>query len=250
MYLIFILFKLVLTTEIYDYARISYCNDTKKYLEESYEIIGGPHKENYGFATYDGNIIFAFRGSHNLHNWIADFEFIKSNTTDYLEDSDIFENALIHSGIKQSYIHIQNRTRDLLHLLIHKYPEASIKITGHSLGGAITTLCAFDFAYTYNLKIEAYTYGSPRLGNDVFIDLVNKYVDMKRYVNNADIVPHLPFENMDFIHPYTEYWIKKDKITICKTYDKPNEDPNCSASLYEYSIIDHTDYFGVLTSSC
>jgi predicted lipase len=49
--------------------------------------------------------------------------------------------------------------------------------TGHSLGGAVASLAAFDIARELNIspqRIKLYTFGCPRLGNRAFVDEFNK----------------------------------------------------------------------------
>ncbi|CAK9190194.1 unnamed protein product [Sphagnum troendelagicum] len=106
--------------------------------------------------------------------------------------------------------------------------ELSITITGHSLGGALASLCAFDIVQSKcnereltktsqseaahqisleknNKKNEAinvlgstipvsvFTYASPRIGNDAFRDRLEELgVNILRVVNSQDIVPKVP----------------------------------------------------------
>lgn len=51
-------------------------------------------------------------------------------------------------------------------------------MTGHSLGGALSTLCAFDCARrpwrrAPRPHLVHYNYGSPRVGNKAFADAVS-----------------------------------------------------------------------------
>jgi triacylglycerol lipase len=45
-----------------------------------------------------------------------------------------------------------------------------VVVCGHSLGGALATLCASDLAGYLGAKcaVSSYTFGSPRVGNAVF----------------------------------------------------------------------------------
>ena len=49
--------------------------------------------------------------------------------------------------------------------------DFSILLTGHSLGGALATLAAYDIRVSLNVppcQIECYTFGAPRVGNYAF----------------------------------------------------------------------------------
>jgi alpha-beta hydrolase superfamily lysophospholipase len=56
-----------------------------------------------------------------------------------------------------------------LHKLLAKYPDYKIYVTGHSLGGALSTLLAFKLAALederINKPITCLTIASPRVGN-------------------------------------------------------------------------------------
>ena len=74
------------------------------------------------------------------------------------------------------------------------YGDHFIHRTGHSLGGALATLCALDVQYNFpDKQVSCYTFGSPKVGNSYFKDSFNKRVPQTyRFVNSADTVPALP----------------------------------------------------------
>ena len=69
-----------------------------------------------------------------------------------------------------------------------------IIVGGHSLGGALATLCAIDLQYNHpELNIQCVTLGSPRVGNWWFYKSYNKRVpNTVRIVHGNDIVARLP----------------------------------------------------------
>lgn len=49
------------------------------------------------------------------------------------------------------------------------HPGRPLYIVGHSMGAAMATVCAVSLRYLLGIEdIRVYTYGSPRVGNDVF----------------------------------------------------------------------------------
>lgn len=81
--------------------------------------------------------------------------------------------------------------------------ENDIYIAGHSLGGAASTLIALKLAMKYinkpNVHITLYNFGSPRLGNNEFMELLKKVVReykgrfiFHRVFNHSDIVTQVP----------------------------------------------------------
>jgi len=86
---------------------------------------------------------------------------------------------------------------------LKKQIETSEKITwftGHSLGAAMTTLCAARcFYHAPHIVIGAiFTFGSPRAGWRGFVNNLN--VPHWRWVNNADQVTTVPLAVMGYIH--------------------------------------------------
>ncbi len=56
-----------------------------------------------------------------------------------------------------------------LRYLLSVHPSAPLFIAGHSLGGALATLCAVDVrARLAAPDVRLFTFGSPRVGNAVF----------------------------------------------------------------------------------
>ncbi|KNC77626.1 hypothetical protein SARC_09914 [Sphaeroforma arctica JP610] len=73
-----------------------------------------------------------------------------------------------------------------------KHTPLSIFITGHSLGGALATLCAYELGLRFDtsqLGLTVYTFGSPRVGNKPFTQKFNRMIShCHRLVNDGDIV--------------------------------------------------------------
>ena len=64
------------------------------------------------------------------------------------------------------------------------YPLASVKTTGHSLGGALAQLSGMDLINA-GYEVSSYIFGTPRIGNIEFITFSNsKYSDLHYVVNH------------------------------------------------------------------
>ena len=73
--------------------------------------------------------------------------------------------------------------------------EVSLTVTGHSLGGALALLTAYDAASSLPGfdHISVISFGAPRVGNIAFRDKMNEMgVKILRVVIQQDIVPKLP----------------------------------------------------------
>ncbi|MBE9169181.1 lipase family protein [Pleurocapsales cyanobacterium LEGE 06147] len=152
-------------------------------------------------------IIIVFRGSESSFDWEtnldtqqerAEFEqkvireeivAEQEKVYPYEEKSD--SGALMHRGFIRAYFSVRER----IHEYIRNRELSSVTTTGHSLGGALATLCAVDIQYNFSnqVSIEGYTFGAPKVGNDGFRESFNRRVpDNYRFVHGMDIVPELP----------------------------------------------------------
>lgn len=77
----------------------------------------------------------------------------------------------------------------------HKNKECTI--TGHSLGGAMATICAARLQDKFE-NICLYTFGSPRVGNKEFKNSLS--FKHNRWVNNNDAVTRVPPAFLGFRH--------------------------------------------------
>ena len=86
---------------------------------------------------------------------------------------------------------------------INGYNTFPIYITGHSLGGALATLCSLDLNMNLYNNTTTVTIGSPRVGNKAFIDMYNMMVgNSYRVKNYGDIISHFPMRfNYRHVHP-------------------------------------------------
>ena len=70
----------------------------------------------------------------------------------------------------------------------------SPNIPGHSLGGALATLAAYDFRKKardngVDLRVACYTFGAPRVGNHAFAWDFNRIVDDCWHIINDQVAP-------------------------------------------------------------
>ncbi|QDV64737.1 lipase family protein [Crateriforma conspicua] len=80
---------------------------------------------------------------------------------------------------------------------------------GHSLGGAMATICAGRcyLSHIASMPEQLYTFGSPRVGNKRYVNYVS--LDHYRYVNNNDIVTRVPPAWMGYRHNGHEVYINR-----------------------------------------
>jgi hypothetical protein len=131
--------------------------------------------ELHGFvAVSDAFAMVVFRGTDSIATWLTDGRIIQLPRRPYP--------GLVHRGFADALEAAWPRIVAMLPAL----GSRALYVAGHSLGGALATLAE-------GLPVRAaYTYGSPRVGNLAFYD---GYTPVNyRFVNNNDLVPHVPIE--------------------------------------------------------
>jgi triacylglycerol lipase len=135
----------------------------------------------HGFVGSLGKItLLAFRGTTNLRNCLTDAETPLMSHPCYP--------GRVHRGFADAVDHVWPEIQKLLGPTSRTAP---LWITGHSLGGAMATLASIRLVNDGYTVRAVYTYGSPRVGNREFRDTYR--MDNYRFVNDNDLVPHLPF---------------------------------------------------------
>ena len=185
-------------------------------------------------------IVLSVRGTESLENWIQNLKFLK---TDREMSCD---GCKVHSGFLDVWESIaQDVIRELKSLRLAN-PHARLVLTGHSLGGAVTTLAGYALSADLKFPVDnVYTYGSPRVGNSAFASNAPPAgVTGWRVTHHRDIVPHLPPSHvLGFHHVAREVFYDNDTHAYV-TCDGTGEDDDCSRQYLVYSVNDHLTYFG------
>jgi triacylglycerol lipase len=167
------------------------------------------------------SLYIVFRGSETQLDWDTNFDFqqelveLKQEVIDekivddrqqvYPYGGESSSGAKMHRGFVTAYFSVRSQIHDYL----KNHPVANVTVTGHSLGGALATLCAVDVQYNFSNQVKAidiYTFGSPRVGNTGFRESFNERVpNSYRFVYGMDIVPALPRPWQGYRHVDTEY---------------------------------------------
>jgi len=140
----------------------------------------------FGFiATRNENIFVVFRGTRTPLEWVHNGE-IKQ--VPYLKDF-----GSTTCGFNRIY---REFSEDIINTLKDdKFPrEYKVFVTGHSLGGALASLCVIDIFQKTSFKNPVlYTFASPRVGDKKFAQAFKEAkLECFRIANTEDIVPTLP----------------------------------------------------------
>ncbi|KAK9837014.1 hypothetical protein WJX81_007212 [Elliptochloris bilobata] len=209
----------------------------------------------FGYAGYSpalAAMVVAFRGtdSHSLYNWAENMRYWRTDLHVPFPDA---ENALVHTGFFVSYNNssLEPNMTAAVRAMAARHPGAPLYAIGHSMGAAMATIAALDLKFKANLSdVRLVTFGSPRVGNDVFARFLQSQTTMSvRFTHDRDIVPAWPPTWVGFHHVATEIWqVDFGLGSVLGVCDDSGEDPRCHNSVCFLglctSISDHLLYLG------
>ncbi|RDB25660.1 putative feruloyl esterase A [Hypsizygus marmoreus] len=209
-----------------------------------------------GFIARDEHrkeIIVALRGSASYVDFLMDMQLvlIPLITPGVVLPPD----TRVHSGFLLAWNSVALQILAIVSQQIKSHPGFSIVTTGHSLGGALSTLAAVSLRSNFpDKEVRTYSYGAPRTGNQTFANYVNEKFGSRafRVVHTTDGVPTIISKSLGYSHHGIEYWLSADppsKETIRKC-SADGEDPSCSASIPSRGFTPaHAMYFGITVST-
>ena len=187
------------------------------------KVEGFNNKSSQGIVIQHRDyVVAAFRGTDQLVDWMDNIK-VSSTNGPLGNVHSGFYNALLDiwgreeeeflnptDGQELMWKRIQelrdrgvdtSRTNTPVWLNGLRKPKRPLWLTGHSLGGAMTTLAA---AWLAERKIPfngAYTFGQPRCGDENFqVTFDTKVKNFFRFQNNNDIVTRVPARLMGYEH--------------------------------------------------
>jgi pimeloyl-ACP methyl ester carboxylesterase len=155
----------------------------------------------------EGVSVIAFRGTDDVPDWVANLKTLAVSTP----------NGRVHRGFDNAY---QSVSGQIHRLLKGKRLDDKVWVTGHSLGGALAVLCAYDLESGQNRSIQGLiTFGQPMVGRNDFADHINSILDGKyaHLVNESDVVPRIP---PSYRHCGSLVWYTDDMIRRSETRER------------------------------
>ncbi|EGR49340.1 extracellular lipase-like protein [Trichoderma reesei QM6a] len=198
-----------------------------------------------GFVAVDAahqQIILAIRGTKNIRNFVTDIAFA-------FEDCAFAPGCQVHDGFSKAWDEIADAATAAVTQAVAANPSFGIIATGHSLGGAVATLGA-TVLRGQGFPIDIYTYGSPRVGNDVFANFVTSQPGAEFRVTHVDDpVPRLPPIILDYRHVSPEFWLSTGDgdtvsyavadVAVCTGIDNVD----CNGGTSGIDLTAHSFYF-------
>lgn len=158
-------------------------------------------------ARHPGTLRLLPEWIEDLHNWVVRFTLKEAHGLENGRNSEnkavMVENGFLSVYSKDSqYSHVSARDLFLAKmersLKQQRGEEVSITLCGHSLGAALSLLCAYDLGHMVSIRspqvvVTVFTFGCPRVGNKLFArNLQELNVRVLRDVNVNDVVPRVP----------------------------------------------------------
>ncbi|MCU8491613.1 lipase family protein [Vibrio vulnificus] len=165
---------------------------------EAFAVIG------IGKGVYQDELVVSIRGTQNANDWITNFNIGYKGAPN---------GSIAHAGFINSFNSIKNQLKQ--HLSKNRTPK-KIHCVGHSLGGALASLCADWLKSEYSYRVNLYTFGAPRVGLEQYaIKSGNRADKIFRCTHGGDPVPMIPL--WPFVHaPYQGQEYRLDSSTkVC-----------------------------------
>ncbi|KAL4431079.1 hypothetical protein ABPG75_006335 [Micractinium tetrahymenae] len=153
----------------------------------------------------EDTVVIAFRGTASFNNVRSDLQVWRARWPTYVGSPMLGTAPMVHKGFIDCYCandfneKLLSRIEHILYRCSRRAGENTqrpvrVVVTGHSLGGALAMLCAFDAlnrcpGATDHIHVMCYTFGAPRPGNRAFARLYDRTVpDTWCLINNDDVV--------------------------------------------------------------
>jgi predicted lipase len=176
----------------------NYTLAAKLYAEDITDVT--PSYKVFGFIARSGtDVIVAIRGTEDVFEWLKDFEFLQV-AFPYVNAGQTEKGfTQFYSTLCTAPASTAPRAVEALRAVVADGSVKTVRIAGHSLGGALATMLAIDSAaniggFSNNaVGLEICTFGSPAVGDKVFAGTFDNLVSESwRVANLPDIVPQVP----------------------------------------------------------
>ncbi|WP_028550087.1 lipase family protein [Paenibacillus sp. UNC451MF] len=179
------------------------------------KVLGSKQNPYFGMILQSKTtIVIVFRGTETVAELLSD--------TDTVQVSFPYasEGGRVHRGFARMYA--RSIRAQVMNMLRKQSPGKEVWITGHSLGGAVATLCAMDVAMNSPFSNPLLvTFGSPKVGNAKFRTAFSGKIRRSvRVVNASDLVPVLPpsLKGAEYSHVKGIYRIRFSRSTIMSNH--------------------------------
>ena len=194
-------------------SKIAYADADKFKLEHPEAVFFDCEGEDVQFysCVVQNKLIIVFRGSSSMEDFVADAKFFQKKVSQEISTTPEIK---CHSGFLNQFM---AALPTLVKILSTNHLD--VVVVGHSLGGALATICAMHLkcgSLKSNKHVTCITFGSPRVGNAAFVKEFDAHIDSIRVVNCCDIVTMKPY--FGYYHVKGEMKIGTSKSTFSKWF--------------------------------
>jgi hypothetical protein len=169
------------------------------------ETINSGSMNGYVLKVDDSAVIILRGTEASLFDILQDLYFARINT----------DHGDLHGGFSSGYTSMHGQVQKLL----DRYQPKRVWITGHSLGGALSVVCAYKLLQDQKYPIAGVmTFGQPMVVKSNMADYLGPKLKGKfvHFVNNMDPV-------VNIVRPYVHFghlvWVTGDEQTIIRSSD-------------------------------
>ena len=180
-------------------------------------------------CLHQKTLYVVFRGTDNWKGWKSNFRY-----SDFNKDN-------VHDGFQIAYNKIEKR---IFNYINTQRGIEHIVYTGHSRGGVLAILAAYDHGYQYYTlgcqTISCITFGAPRLGGKKWRETINRHSDfyLTRVEVPGDPVCGVPLRSMGYrkegnvLILKTPWWWNLGTLPIIRVW---KHHPNVYMKAVEYT---------------
>ncbi len=194
----------------------------------------------YVASDREGGILVVFRGTSTLEEWLQDVDAKQVKFTKYVHHAGNTEEGFtnLYTTLRMSP---STHSKRLVDYLVD-FGNPNITITGHSLGGALTSLLASELSVKWSqynkttLNLKAVTFASPCPGDKEFAEEYNsRILNTDRIVVNQDLIPKA-LESTVVSEIEGSFYHVGNKYTLDLT-GKAKNNPLCAHHLTTYLVL-------------
>lgn len=167
-----------------------------------------------GYVVSLGDVaVVVFRGTDDPGDWLANLNRFIVKTPD----------GPAHRGFYTAYQPLSFQVAEL----VGDSKAKSVWVTGHSLGGALAVLCAYEIARDENVEVSGLmTFGQPMVARPRLTDRIEELLTSRyvHFANNRDIVPRVPpsFDHCGSLVYYDGDKVRRSKPKALMAMGSPN----------------------------
>ena len=195
------------------------------------------HAEPFGFVAQNNKsqtVFVTFRGTETPEDWL-------SNLT-------INQTSHPWGPVEDGFARIYAQCSSAITGAVEHAAAAKVIATGHSLGGALSTLAAADLAIR-QAPVQLYNFASPRTGSPSFADTFNQRIPTAwRTVNTEDIVTTVPLATPNLGSPKPPHGLLGVMIGLVRKLDFEHVGSAVSFTTFNGSILANHQMLTYLTA--